>query len=197
MFMHPPLRAVFIVLLALGVLAGLAACSKRKAQETVVASFEAPAEGLTRMVQMATKGSTSLGEWTPGPFEMKPEGGAHVVRWTIVGQVARAGTVEGRVMADLSETERNNSRPVGCRFQKPDAAPGPATYSCDSARVRTEMPKKFYLVPAIQSLDGFIPTRMQIEVLTVPVETSAWDWFISMPLLGLVMVGLWWFLFRR
>jgi len=188
---------MFAVLLAIALLAGLAACGKRKAPETVVASFDAPPDGLLHMVQMATKGASSLGEWTPGPFELKPEGGAHIVRWTIDGQIAHAGAVEGVVVADLSETDRNNSRPVGCRFKKPDAQPGPATYTCDSARFRTEIPKKFYLVPAIQRLEGFMPTRMQIEVLTVPVETSAWDWFISMPLLGLVMVALWWFFFRR
>lgn len=197
MFMRPPMRGMLVVLLAVGLLMGLAACGKRKAEETVLAAFDAPADGLTRMVQMATKGATSLGEWTPGPVEIKPEGGAHIVRWTIEGTVTRAGTVEGQMMADLSEVERNNSRPVACSFQKPGAEAGPATYTCDSARFRTEMPKKFYLVPGIQRLEGFMPTRMRLEVVSVPVQTSAWDWFISMPLLGLIMLALWWFFFKR
>jgi hypothetical protein len=199
MFMRPSLRAMFIVLLSVGLLTGLTACGKRKAEATVVASFEAPPKEVGRLAAEAAKGSSPMSDWSAGPFEVKPEGGAHLVRWTFTGEVTRAGPVEIRAFGMLESETPSGKGPglVRCKVDKPEAAPGPATYSCDTNRFRTEDAKKMHLAPVLEKLNGFVPTRMQLEVMTVPVETSAWDWFVSMPLLGLVMVGLWWFFFRR
>lgn len=207
MFMSPlqaggqgrSLRLMFIALLAIGLLAGLAACGKRKAQETVVASFEMPTKDLARLAELAMKGSAHRSDWSAGPFEVKPEGGAHLVRWTFEGEVTRAGPVEIGVFGQLESESNSHKGPglVRCKVGKPDATPGPATFSCSSNRFRSEEPKKMHLTPVIEKLNGFMPARMQIEVMTVPVETTAWDWFISMPLLGLVMLALWWWFFRR
>lgn len=193
------LRVMFLVLLAIGLLAGLAACGKRKVQEAVVASFIAPAKDLARMAEKAAQGTAVLSDWMAGPFEVKPEGGAHLVRMTFEGQVTRAGPVEIGAFGQLESESNSHKGPglVRCKVEEQDAKPGPATYTCITNRFRTEEPKKMHLAPFLEKLNGFAPTRMQIEVLTVPVETSVWDWFISMPLLGLVMVFLWWFFFKR
>jgi len=193
------LRVMFAVLLAIGLLAGLAACGKRKAPEAVIATYEAPAKELGRLAELALKGSAPRSDWSAGPFAVKPEGGAHLVRWTFDGQVTRAGPVDIGVFGQLESETYGGKGPglVRCKVTKAEATPGPATYSCDSNRFRSEEPKKMHLTPVIEKLNGFIPARMQIEVLTVPVETSAWDWFISMPLLGIVMLFLWWFFFKR
>lgn len=199
MFMHPSLRAVFVVLLSVGLLAGVSGCGKRKAEATVVASFEAPTKNVANMAAAAAKGSPTLSDWYAGPFEVKPEGGAHLLRWTFTGEVTRAGPVEIRVFGQLESETPSGKGPglVRCKVEKAEATPGPVTYSCDTNRFRTEDPKKMHLAPVLEKLNGFTLARMQLEVMTVPVETSAWDWFISMPLLGLVMLGLWWFFFRR
>ncbi len=193
------LHVMFVALLAIGLLVGLAACGKRKAQETVIATFEAPAKALARMAEKAAQGTAVLSDWSAGPFDVKPEGGAHLVRWTFEGQVTRAGPVEIGVFGQLESENYSGKGPglVRCKFGKPDATPGPVTYTCSSNRFRSEEPKKMHLTPFIEKLGGFTPTRLQIEVMTVPVETSAWDWFVSMPLLGIVMLFLWWFFFKR
>lgn len=177
---------------------GLASCAKHEPEAlSVVASFEAPAAELKGMTELATRRTTSFpSPWFVGPVDVKPEGGLHMVRWTLDGEVAAEGPVEIHMLTEMGPEGRFD-RMLDCKVQAHSAVAGHARYSCSSAAFHTEVDKQLFFLPAIHTLVGFTPTRLQMEVVTVRVEITARDWWIALPLFAVASLLFWWRPFKR
>lgn len=193
-----------LLVLGLAALAlGLSACARKKPQaDPLIAHFEVPAPELAAMLAQhekeKAKGPNAFARtWVAGSFELRPERGAHKLRWLVDGQVAQAGPMRAQLEAVIGG-ETGPGRVLNCVHRADQAPAGNLSFQCETSPFRTEdKPKQLELGLSIAQLEAFTPTRLQADVVSVPVTLSFWDWFISAPLLGLVMLGLWWLFFKR
>jgi hypothetical protein len=189
-------------------LCGLSACGKKApVPETPVASFEISPEALTQWLAQRARGKpgetspsassasapSSAPLWQAGTFPLLPANGMQRLKWTFVGTVPEvpAGTTAKPIdVAMRFYLGDPTSTAVACNYLRGQVAPGPYTFTCQSALFRSEVPKTVALSVLLTRLEAFTPTVVQVDVISVSIRSGWWDWAIALLGIAAVMVAL-------
>ena len=130
--------------------------------------------------------------WQAGSFALLPANGMQRLTWTLVGQVpsvpadATAKPVEVAMRFYLGDP---TSTAVACNYLRGQVAPGPYTFTCQSALFRSEVPKTVALSVLLTRLESFTPTVVQVDVMAVPIRSAWSDWLIVAAGIGMAMLA--------
>jgi hypothetical protein len=161
----------------------LSGCAGRSDGEALIASFEVPASEVKHMVgtlQQARGKEVFVRRWVGPGFELKPEHGAYRIRWRLHGNMVAAGASDTVLTGAMGE-EPGDGLVLTCGVVEKSAEAGAAAHDCTNGPFRVEKPKTLYLGVKVERLGGFVPERVQIDVVTAPVRITWLDWLIGAP----------------